>query len=192
MSTFKGNQAITRREFIQCSVGAMVSISIFYTVCYGDAAENDKNGNLTTVKDNGHKRELKPIAYCGIYCGACPAYVNVIENKGYVNCYGCASDLAASITERCNIRRCARGRNIKTCVFCPEYNTCETLKAFLNLNAFYTKEAGKNLNEIQSKGLEKWQGEQRAQWTCKHCGSPFSWDDRECRKCHTPVLIWIK
>jgi len=136
--------------------------------------------------------ELNPIAYCGLYCGACPKYVDAMENIKNAYCCGCASDVVPRRVERCDVRKCARIKRIKTCALCPEHSSCNTLKEFLNSSVVLTKVVGKNLDEIRSKGLEKWQREQRAQWTCKYCGSPYSWKDRKCRKCHRPVTNWLK
>jgi len=51
------------------------------------------------------------VAYCGLYCGACKAYV-----AG--RCPGCRENTKASW---CKVRSCCIGSSFATCADCPTY-----------------------------------------------------------------------
>jgi hypothetical protein len=95
------------------------------------------------------------IAFCGIDCSACNAYVAtqnndvaIIERTAKewaelyhseitardVWCDGCSalsSRLCGHCAE-CNIRACAMSHNVASCGACPEY-ACDTIAAFLEM-----------------------------------------------------------
>ena len=95
----------------------------------------------------------KLLAYCGLDCGACEAYIATQKNdraaleavaeqwtKQYgaktigadmCVCDGCSSGkrAASAHAATCGIRLCASGRGVATCAHCPDYG-CETLKGF--------------------------------------------------------------
>lgn len=100
-------------------------------------------------------KENKILAYCGIDCGACPAYVATqndddalraetagkwselyqVERKlADINCDGCPGDSGRLFVYcgACEVRRCAREKNIATCAVCPDYS-CARLDAFYAL-----------------------------------------------------------
>jgi len=91
------------------------------------------------------------IAYCGIDCSVCPAYiatrkVDVTELEKVaqewtkifgkeitpesVACDGCAtgSERVSGYCQACEVRTCAIGRGVVTCAHCDEY-VCDTLEA---------------------------------------------------------------
>jgi Protein of unknown function (DUF3795) len=99
------------------------------------------------------------VAYCGLTCQGCPIYWATIENNPvkkqkmraaiarlgqecYViemrpeeitDCDGCRSedDRLYSGCKKCEIRTCARARNVETCAHCSDY-PCEKLqKSFI-------------------------------------------------------------
>jgi hypothetical protein len=93
------------------------------------------------------------IAYCGIDCGQCPAYVAKKENNAelriktavewskafgtefkpeQINCDGCtiAGQHIIYCDQLCEIRKCAVGKKIVNCAFCADYG-CEKLTTFL-------------------------------------------------------------
>lgn len=94
------------------------------------------------------------IAYCGIVCSACPAYIGTqtgdqdllkrtaekwarelglpITPEGIV-CDGCPPDTGTRHNEwcgECPIRSCAVGRKYENCAHCDEY-PCEALSRFV-------------------------------------------------------------
>lgn len=92
------------------------------------------------------------IAYCGINCVECPAYIatqandrpaqekllaewRVLYNSPEmpfeaVICDGCNSGRCGGYCSECPIRACAVERSLTTCADCPEYS-CEKLSNFV-------------------------------------------------------------
>jgi hypothetical protein len=95
----------------------------------------------------------KMVAYCGIVCTECPAFIATQKNddakrketaeawsKQYkmdikpqdINCDGCKSE-GKRLIGYCNVcfmRKCAQGKQIENCAYCDEY-ACEKLTKFL-------------------------------------------------------------
>ena len=68
--------------------------------------------------------DTKQIAYCGLYCGACPKHL-----KG--KCPGCHNNEKASW---CKVRKCCIEKNIGSCADCNEFENvkdCKLLNNFL-------------------------------------------------------------
>ncbi|MFX0032641.1 MAG: DUF3795 domain-containing protein [Candidatus Hodarchaeota archaeon] len=106
------------------------------------------------------------IAYCGLLCSKCPAYIATQSNdkealkriskewsSGEMNftpeellCDGCISNkVIFTWCEECNIRSCARGKGLENCAYCDNY-PCETLN-----NVFEKDQSAKQrLDEIKS------------------------------------------
>jgi hypothetical protein len=111
------------------------------------------------------------IAYCGIACSACPAFIATANDDdaarlkvarqwskwfhaaldaGDINCDGCAADGARLFghCRECEIRRCARDRKLENCAFCADY-PCGRLTGFWK--TLPTREAANNLEAIRRK-----------------------------------------
>lgn len=95
----------------------------------------------------------KMIAYCGLNCFECPAYMATQNNdqalkektalewsKMYnftftpemINCTSCKSDGAkVGHCLQCEIRKCASGKNYVNCGLCKEFSTCKTINDFI-------------------------------------------------------------
>jgi RecJ-like exonuclease len=94
----------------------------------------------------------KMIAYCGIVCSECPAYlatqkdddaerkkVAELWSKQYnfaikpedVNCDGCTSKgkRLVNYCNVCEIRKCGKGKRIENCAYCDDY-ACDKLTKF--------------------------------------------------------------
>jgi hypothetical protein len=94
----------------------------------------------------------KMIAYCGIVCTECPAFIATQQNddakrkqvaetwsKQYkmtvkaedINCDGCTSGgkRLLNYCSICEIRKCGQGKGVKNCAYCDEY-ACEKLTRF--------------------------------------------------------------
>ncbi len=95
----------------------------------------------------------KILAYCGLDCGDCEAYIATQKNDGasleavakqwaaqygaktidadMCVCDGCSSGkrTATAHAATCAIRVCATARGVTTCAHCQDYD-CETLKGF--------------------------------------------------------------
>ena len=101
------------------------------------------------------------IAFCGLDCSACPAYVATVNNddaariklaeewgKAFnikmkpedVNCDGCLSGEGRHLgyCSACEIRKCGIGKAVENCAYCADYS-CEKVSAF-HTNAASAKE----------------------------------------------------
>ena len=97
------------------------------------------------------------IAYCGIDCSKCDAYIATITNDSelktktakdwsklnnatslpnHINCNGCRKDGAKTIfcSNLCPIRKCAIKNSVDNCNQCKKYNDCDTIQTFLKTN----------------------------------------------------------
>jgi len=109
----------------------------------------------------------KMIAYCGLICSECPAFIatqkNDYEEKVKVaktwsemykseikpediNCDGClaATERHVVYCSICETRKCASEKNLKNCAYCDDY-PCSKLNEFFNM----APEAKNNLEEIR-------------------------------------------
>ncbi len=109
----------------------------------------------------------KMIAYCGLVCTECPAYIatqaNDIEQLEKVatqwskefnatltaddcSCDGCLSttDRHMSHCDECKIRACAIEKRVRNCAHCGDY-PCDELKAFFS----FAPEAQATLGRIR-------------------------------------------
>jgi hypothetical protein len=93
------------------------------------------------------------IAYCGIVCTECPAYLATQQNDDAkrkkvaemwskqfkmpvkpedINCDGCisGSKRVLNYCAVCEIRKCGQGKAVLNCAYCEDYG-CEKLSKFL-------------------------------------------------------------
>ena len=106
------------------------------------------------------------IAYCGLNCEKCDAYIATINNDQalrvktaklwaklnnapilpeHINCQGCRVEGIKTVfcDSLCGIRKCALKRGIATCGDCSDLDKCETVGTIIRNNP----EALKNLKE---------------------------------------------
>ena len=92
------------------------------------------------------------IAYCGLDCGQCDAYLATVHDDQalrertarlwselnhvtilpeQIRCMGCRAEGVKTVfcDSLCEIRRCARKRSVETCGGCPDMETCGTVGA---------------------------------------------------------------
>ncbi len=100
------------------------------------------------------RKETGLIAYCGLDCGKCEAFIATSRNddalrtataerwaKAFnaplkpsdINCTGCQSTgvKLGYCEHMCEIRKCASGKGFTTCADCPDFS-CETLDHVLD------------------------------------------------------------
>lgn len=90
------------------------------------------------------------VAYCGLYCGACPAW---LKNK----CPGCRENLKATW---CKLRSCCIGNNYTTCADCKTFsnvNECGLFNNFISrIFAFVFRSNRKAcIDQIRESGIDK-------------------------------------
>jgi len=135
----------TRKQFCQSCL-AMVLAGIGTPLIFGKRGDEVK-------KEKGKEKEKKIIAKCGLVCSECSAYIATQKNDDAlraetakkwsemfkadikpmdINCDGCQSESPRlfNYCSTCEIRKCARAKQVATCASCPEYS-CKKLDEFL-------------------------------------------------------------
>ena len=97
------------------------------------------------------------IAYCGLDCGKCDAYLATIHDDQalrektaklwsqlnnapilpeHINCHGCRADGIKTVfcESLCGIRQCALKKGVTTCGDCPDMENCQTVGTILSNN----------------------------------------------------------
>jgi len=97
------------------------------------------------------------VAKCGLYCGACGAYL-----KG--RCPGCAGNDKAAW---CKVRACCRERNYATCADCSDYaafEDCGKLHNFISktISLFTRSDRPSSLRRIKETGCAAYAAEMTA------------------------------
>ena len=100
----------------------------------------------------------KMIAYCGLDCEKCDAYIATVRNdddmrdkvakqwselngveitREMINCAGCRVDGVKTpyCESLCEIRKCAMGKKFETCGCCGEMEKCEKVGMIIGNNA---------------------------------------------------------
>jgi hypothetical protein len=141
----------TRKEFCRTCL-ALAAAGVGARQVFGNpgsGAKGDKEVSKTEVQ-----KKAKIVAYCGITCSECPAYIATQKNDDAlrretakkwsemfkadikpqdINCDGCPSDSERIFNHCrvCEIRKCGREKKVKNCAGCAEY-PCPKLSAFLD------------------------------------------------------------
>jgi len=94
------------------------------------------------------------IGCCGLDCEKCDAYIATINDDQalrektaklwselnnapilpeHINCGGCRADGVKTVfcESLCEVRKCARSRNVATCGDCSEWRSCPTVGAII-------------------------------------------------------------
>ena len=90
------------------------------------------------------------VAYCGLYCGACKAY---LKNR----CPGCHDNVRASW---CKVRSCCMERGMDTCADCDEYPdpmACSSYNTFMSrvFGFLFRSDRAACIRQIREVGLEE-------------------------------------
>jgi hypothetical protein len=146
--------------------------------------------------------ELRLLGYCGLYCGACYHYRSSFPESRHVleeavrqgkdpeqfTCGGCRGEKERMYVGcvSCAIRTCAEKKGIIHCGICSSF-PCDMLLEFQHDEKhIHHLDVVDSLNALTGKGPQAWLQEQRANWRCT-CGLPFSWYERRCAACGSPL-----
>ena len=140
-----------------------------------------------------------PAAACGLYCGACSAYIATREDPGRLvalaarlgqtpeetRCEGCRSRNVSKYCKTCGLVVCADEKGYEFCIECAEF-PCAALVAFGNERP-HRAEILPDLRRIGEIGRDAWVREVSARYACPECGTTNSAYDLKCRRCgHDP------
>ena len=204
---FHDNKKISRRKFVIGAAGAAVCGAYYSSDCLAASQENSKQDG---------KGEEHLAAACGIYCGACPAYIakhsedmpmkmklqkrsssgpakalKGIPPSNWMDgllCDGCLSGgILAAHCKTCNIRLHALDtQDGARCTDCKDL-PCYRVTNLINMGGYlHRKEYLPNLKKIREMGVQEWVKKEEERWRCPKCSMPMSWYDAECARCGEP------
>jgi len=155
------NQNATLLRFGLIGFAAILGVSVFSKVAGSRSKEKDKDqlykGDTENVEvpTKTIKEDCmgKLIAYCGLDCAACDAYIATQNNdqalrekvaaewsKSFnfdftpemINCVSCKGEgVHIGHCSVCEIRKCAMEKGLVNCGFCEEFKTCKTINDFI-------------------------------------------------------------
>jgi hypothetical protein len=85
------------------------------------------------------------VAFCGLYCGGCRAYLNG-------RCPGCKENAKAAW---CKIRTCCIENKYETCSDCKDFRDVEDCKKFNNVIFVFRSNRKACIEQIRSQGKSK-------------------------------------
>ncbi len=141
----------------------------------------------------------RPDTYCGLYCGACPAYVATQEGHiaeqaakwqarvDDVTCFGCKTTVVSKYCRSCEIKSCAQERGLESCAECDTF-PCTLLISFRDDEWPHHSVITQNLEQIAKVGLEQWCAAQAIRWSCAACGQRTMWYDEQCSECDAKLV----
>ncbi len=207
---FYNNRKITRRGFVKGVTGVALCCTCFPLNRLAAAEVKEE------IKVNDSNPKIGLAGACGIYCGACPAYLAThgedeqmkikrqkisssvpsksakgIPPSNWMNglvCDGCVSGgRLAGHCQMCNIRLHAlETQENSRCSHCKDL-PCNRITNLINMGGFlHRREYVPNLKKIHDMGLDRWIKYEEERWRCPKCGLPMSWYDAECIRCGEP------
>jgi len=183
----------TRRGFVKGIAGAAVAGGF---VCL-------EVKNLCAAQAGKDGKSL--VATCGLYCGACPIYLDSqsegnektrefmqqlgarqteIKREDFL-CDGClGKGKLVSFCAKCAIRSCAESKKIAFCSDCSEF-PCARITDFNNNygKLQHHSEVLANLRHLKEMGIKDWAKSEDERWRCSQCNNRISWYDKACSKC---------
>lgn len=183
----------TRRAFVRGIAGAAVAGGF---VCL-----EDRSLRAAQVPKGGENL----VATCGLYCGACPIYLDTQsksdqKTKEFMQqlgskqtnirredfqCDGClGKGQLISFCAKCAIRSCAEGKSIARCSDCSDF-PCSRITTFNNDygKLQHHSEVLANLRHIREMGINDWAKSEEERWQCPQCRNQMAWYDKVCSKC---------
>jgi hypothetical protein len=120
------------------------------------------------------------LAPCGVNCSAC--YVHL---KTKNPCAGCRVHSVGQPAHcrTCKIKTCAAEQPVDFCADCPKF-PCTLIKRMdKSYQQRYHVSLIANGLRLKAIGIEAYQAEENARWTCKVCGGVISQHDGFCSAC---------
>ncbi|MCK9616439.1 MAG: DUF3795 domain-containing protein [Lentimicrobiaceae bacterium] len=138
---------------------------------------------------------IKISSACGLHCQVCSIYIGTREDMKrlefissrmnvpveVMKCNGCRSEKRAGHCQQCSFLKCIAEKNIDYCGQCDEY-PCETLEKFKQERP-HRMDLYSDTACLLSRGIEIWNKEVLAKYTCSKCGTINSAYDIACRHC---------
>jgi Protein of unknown function (DUF3795) len=147
---------------------------------------------------------LKLLAACGLYCGACYHYRASFYDRDRLQkeaarrgrdsvgftCQGCRSGALYihAGCAHCEIRACADRRGLFHCGLCTDF-PCEQLCTFQSDDRVHHREVFSELVRLRERGAEAWLAAQAELWRCV-CGESYSWYEENCHACGEPLASY--
>jgi len=216
MAKYK-NEEMTRRRFVKNVAGTAFCCACLPSLVLADPvipSEQNREENENSRMTGTAKEHLA--GACGIYCGACPAYIAKHSDEEQIKkreqkrlssrpakiqkgippvnwmdgllCDGCLSGgKLAPHCQMCNIRlHAAKTQKNFRCSDCEEL-PCNRLTFLINMGEYlHRKEYVPNLKKIREMGVKEWVKKEEERWRCPKCRLPMSWYDAECVGCGEP------
>ena len=137
--------------------------------------------------------DLARLAYCGLYCGACPLFLatqaGALESVATggvsaenLRCLGCRSEKVSVYCLNCTMKKCAAGQGLTSCADCTDF-PCRALRAFDCDGVPHHRGVVDALQACRAGGAAAWLRAQAARHTCAGCGGSLSYHDESCPAC---------
>ncbi len=137
--------------------------------------------------------DLGKLAYCGLYCGACPSFLateagtlEALAGNGLgaeqLRCLGCRSEAVSVYCQNCSMRKCAGAQGLTSCADCADF-PCRVLKAFDRDGVAHHQGVVNALQVCGAVGTDEWLRVQAARFTCGGCGRALRYQDERCPEC---------
>ena len=137
------------------------------------------------------------LGYCGINCDSCSVRQHGLghSNDAFIaccasiptaelKCNGCRFDSVYAGCRTCKIRSCASSRKISHCGECHDFPCRQYQKWGAAAKILpHVRGARKNLATVMRDGAQAWARSEQSRWSCRTCGTPFSWYSAGCEKC---------
>lgn len=143
--------------------------------------------------------------YCGMYCGACFIRIAHEQNRPDcipepwrtrakdrdLECLGCKSDKVYFGCAGCDIRACAKGKQLDYCFNCVKY-PCEKIQKLESHHLPHHDAALQHVSLLKADKLKEWIEFNQSRFKCQNCGNIHSWYEEFCFYCGNKVLSVIE
>jgi hypothetical protein len=138
--------------------------------------------------------DLTKLAYCGLYCGACPLYLATEEgtpldgrqHRGIspelLRCNGCRTETVSIYCAGCAMKKCVESQGLTTCADCADF-PCRVLQAFDRDGLSHHRGVVDDLQECHAVGLRDFMRAQEKRFSCTGCGRALTFHDDVCPTC---------